>query len=119
MVTTVPAREPVDSLITENAESTFEFPTSASQRSPQENPEASMITGEGDFREASRSWDAKPSGNDASVIAKKKLSDIQNAFVRNYRVASDTTDDFVYDNPWKAIVLAALGGVIVGMLVSR
>jgi ElaB/YqjD/DUF883 family membrane-anchored ribosome-binding protein len=44
---------------------------------------------------------------------------MQDALVRNYRVATDTTDDFVHDNPWKAIIMAALGGVIVGMLVSR
>ncbi|WP_409017619.1 YqjD family protein [Caballeronia sp. LZ008] len=50
---------------------------------------------------------------------KDKLSDTQDAFVRKYRNAADTTDDFVRENPWKAIVVAALGGVIVGMLVSR
>jgi len=44
---------------------------------------------------------------------------MQDALVRNYRVVTDTTDDFVHDNPWKAITMAALGGVIVGMLISR
>ncbi|WP_268760648.1 DUF883 family protein [Caballeronia cordobensis] len=44
---------------------------------------------------------------------------MKDAMVKHYRAASDTTDDFVHDNPWKAIVLAGLGGLIVGMLVSR
>ncbi|WP_087039612.1 DUF883 family protein [Caballeronia arvi] len=36
-----------------------------------------------------------------------------------YRAASETTDDFVHDNPWKAIALAAVAGLVIGMLASR
>ncbi|WP_404987387.1 YqjD family protein [Caballeronia sp. LZ043] len=50
---------------------------------------------------------------------KNRLSDVQDTVVQKYRLATETTDDFVHDNPWKAIVTAALGGVIIGMLVSR
>lgn len=36
-----------------------------------------------------------------------------------YRRASESTDDFVHDNPWESIALAAVGGLIVGLLAAR
>ncbi|OTP78463.1 hypothetical protein PAMC26577_04690 [Caballeronia sordidicola] len=47
------------------------------------------------------------------------LGDAQEVLQRNYRAASDSADDFVHENPWKAITLAAVGGIIVGMLIIR
>ncbi len=47
------------------------------------------------------------------------LSDAQAVVQRNYRVASDTADDFVHDNPWQAITMAAFNGLVVGMLINR
>jgi len=44
---------------------------------------------------------------------------VQDAISQKYRIASNTTDDFMHENPWKAITMAALAGVVVGMLVSR
>lgn len=113
--------EPVNSLITEKADKPYEFPTSANHDSAGKETKPSGTTGEreGDFREASQSWDSKSSGGDAGASAKDKLANMRDAFTKNYRVVSDTTDDFVHDNPWKAIVMAGLGGLIVGMLVSR
>ncbi|SAL86751.1 membrane protein [Caballeronia arvi] len=111
--------EPVNSLVTEKADKAYEFPTSTNSDSPQAETKPPSTAGESDFREASQSWDAKSSGGDARASAKAKLADMRGALVKNYRAASDTTDDFVHDNPWKAIVLAGLGGLIVGMLVSR
>ncbi|CAL8481536.1 YqjD family protein [Caballeronia sp. S22] len=111
--------EPVSSLVTEKADKTYEFPTSANHGASEADTKPSATAGEGDFREASQSWDAKPSGGDARASAKEKLADMKGALVKNYRSASDTTDDFVHDNPWKAIVMAGLAGLIVGMLISR
>jgi ElaB/YqjD/DUF883 family membrane-anchored ribosome-binding protein len=51
--------------------------------------------------------------------ARVALTDAQYALSRRYRRASDSTDDFVHDNPWKSIALAAIGGFIVGLLASR
>jgi ElaB/YqjD/DUF883 family membrane-anchored ribosome-binding protein len=56
---------------------------------------------------------------DLRSIAKNKFSDVQDAITKKYRVAADTTDDFVHENPWKAITMAALAGLVVGMLASR
>jgi ElaB/YqjD/DUF883 family membrane-anchored ribosome-binding protein len=55
----------------------------------------------------------------ATRRARVALSDAQYALSRRYRRASDSTDDFVHDNPWKSIAMAAIGGLIVGLLASR
>jgi ElaB/YqjD/DUF883 family membrane-anchored ribosome-binding protein len=112
-------RELVNSLVTERADKTYEFPTSANLGASEADTAPSATAGEGDFREASQSWDAKSSGSEARISAKETVADMKSVVVKNYRAASDTTDDFVHDNPWKAIVMAGLGGLIVGMLVSR
>jgi ElaB protein len=48
-----------------------------------------------------------------------KLADARNVVQDRYRAVSESTDDFAHDSPWKAIALAALAGVIVGMLAAR
>jgi ElaB/YqjD/DUF883 family membrane-anchored ribosome-binding protein len=113
--------EPVNSLVTEKADKTYEFPTSANQSASEADTKPSAAASEGDFREASRSWDHKSSDSDseARAGAKEKLADTEGASVKNYSAASDTTDDFVHDNPWKATIMAGLAGLVVGMLISR
>ncbi len=114
--------QPVDALKTEKAGNAYEFPTSESV-SASNGDDGSSANGEGHtFRESSRSWDAScnaSSSADLRSIAKNKFSDVQDAITKKYRVAADTTDDFVHENPWKAITMAALAGLVVGMLASR
>jgi len=113
--------DPVDALKTVRAGSTYEFPTSTSMASGQDS-EPSAKSGDHSFREASQSWDASNSDSSPSdwrATAKNRFADVQDAMGRKYRVAADTTDDFVHENPWKAITMAALAGVVVGMLASR
>jgi ElaB protein len=38
---------------------------------------------------------------------------------QNYRAVSESVDDFVHESPWKAITVAALGGIVIGMLAAR
>ncbi|TCG03489.1 hypothetical protein BZM27_48075 [Paraburkholderia steynii] len=52
-------------------------------------------------------------------IARGAFTDARDAVVSGYRTASDATDDFVHESPWKSIAFAVLGGVIVGMLAAR
>lgn len=63
--------------------------------------------------------DSRLSASRAASRAKDALSGAQEALSTRYRRASESTDDFVHDNPWKAIALAAVGGLIVGLLASR
>jgi ElaB protein len=60
------------------------------------------------------------SGVGAKVASiREKLSDARNVVQDRYRAVSESTDDFAHESPWKAIALAALAGVIVGMLAAR
>jgi ElaB/YqjD/DUF883 family membrane-anchored ribosome-binding protein len=73
-------------------------------------------TSAGDAEDAQASHGGKPY---RLTVVKGKLSDAQEALRQQYRIASDTTDDFVHENPWKAVAFAALTGIIVGMLAAR
>ncbi|GAB5098026.1 MULTISPECIES: DUF883 domain-containing protein [unclassified Caballeronia] len=114
-------KKSVNSLVTERNGSAYPFPA-GEEDAPPPRSESSAVGSEGSFRDASQSWDADantPPSAAEGVRTKKKLSDVQDALGKRYRVANETTDDFVHDSPWKAIVMAALGGVVIGMLISR
>jgi ElaB/YqjD/DUF883 family membrane-anchored ribosome-binding protein len=103
-------------------------PASGAAEKPDASKNLDSKTTQGDFAHASQSWDApdtsssNASASDREASAKqvrKVLGDAQEVLQRNYRAASDSADDFVHENPWKAITLAAVGGIILGMLISR
>ncbi|KND58692.1 hypothetical protein BVER_03176c [Candidatus Burkholderia verschuerenii] len=50
--------------------------------------------------------------------ARRSLSHAHDAMSSRYRRVSDNTDDYVHDNPWKSIAFAAVGGLLIGLLVS-
>ena len=50
---------------------------------------------------------------------REALYDTQDALMLRGRQAVRATDDYVHDNPWQAIGLAGLTGLLVGMLISR
>jgi ElaB/YqjD/DUF883 family membrane-anchored ribosome-binding protein len=76
-------------------------------------PAAAASAGQGS------SYHPDPSASKAVRRARRALSDAQDAMTTRYRRVSDGTDDYVHDNPWKSIALAAVGGLLVGLLVSR
>jgi len=47
------------------------------------------------------------------------LYDTQDALLAKGRQAARATDDYVHDNPWQAIGVVGLTGLLVGMLISR
>lgn len=51
--------------------------------------------------------------------AKGDLSHLQSAAVDQARQAARVTDDFVHDQPWTAVGVAAGIGVLVGLLIAR
>ncbi len=51
--------------------------------------------------------------------AKERLSVAEAAVVDRTKKAARVTDEYVHENPWKAIGIAASVGVIVGMLIAR
>lgn len=51
--------------------------------------------------------------------AADKAQDLQDAVVERGKAAAQVTDDYVHDNPWKAIGIAAAAGFAIGLLVNR
>jgi ElaB/YqjD/DUF883 family membrane-anchored ribosome-binding protein len=50
---------------------------------------------------------------------REALYDTQDALVDKGRKAARVTDDYVHDNPWQAIGMAGVAGLLVGMLICR
>jgi ElaB/YqjD/DUF883 family membrane-anchored ribosome-binding protein len=50
---------------------------------------------------------------------KYKLEDIQRLLSQKGKEAADATDQFVRENPWAALGIAAAVGCVVGLLISR
>jgi len=53
------------------------------------------------------------------VAAKEHLNEAELAMIEKTKYAAKATDEYVHDNPWTAIGVAASVGVIVGMLIGR
>lgn len=51
--------------------------------------------------------------------AKIDLIQLQDAAVAKVKAAGHATDEFVHENPWKSIGIAAGIGLVVGLLVGR
>ncbi len=52
-------------------------------------------------------------------IVKERLIEAEEAVLLHTKQAMKATDQYVSDNPWKAISITACAGVIVGMLIAR
>lgn len=50
---------------------------------------------------------------------KYKLSDIQRLLTKKSKEAATATDEFVRENPWAALGVAAAVGCVLGLLISR
>ena len=53
------------------------------------------------------------------ATAKARLAAAEDAVVAKTRQAANATDEYVHENPWKAVGIAAGAGLIIGMLISR
>jgi ElaB/YqjD/DUF883 family membrane-anchored ribosome-binding protein len=51
--------------------------------------------------------------------AKVRLADTREVVVDKTKEAAKATDEYVHDNPWRAVGIAAGVGLIVGMLIGR
>lgn len=52
-------------------------------------------------------------------VAKERLVDAEEAMIERTQQAVEDTDRYVHDNPWQAVGISAVVGVIVGILISR
>ena len=53
------------------------------------------------------------------LAAKLRLQELQGDAVDGAKAAARVTDDYVHDNPWQAIGVAAAVGFLVGLLMNR
>ncbi|MBS4095893.1 MAG: DUF883 domain-containing protein [Sulfuricella sp.] len=51
--------------------------------------------------------------------AKAKLAALEEVVAQRAKQAADATDQYVRENPWKAVGVAAGVGVLLGMLIGR
>lgn len=56
---------------------------------------------------------------DHLVSARASLADAQAAMVNKAKQVGHATDDYVHDNPWRSVGIAAGIGLLVGLLIGR
>jgi ElaB/YqjD/DUF883 family membrane-anchored ribosome-binding protein len=63
--------------------------------------------------------DIRAKTQDRLAAAKIKLAEAEAAVVDKARQAGRVADDYVHDNPWRSVGVAAGFGFIVGLLIGR
>ena len=53
------------------------------------------------------------------AVAKSKMADAQEILVTKSKAAAKVTDEYVHENPWKAIGVSAGVGLVIGLLIGR
>jgi len=53
------------------------------------------------------------------ATAKVKLSEAELALLEKSKLAAKATDEYVRENPWQAVGVAAVAGLVLGVLISR
>lgn len=53
------------------------------------------------------------------VEAKAQLARAEAAIIDKTKQAARATDEFVHDNPWKAVGISACVGLVIGVLIAR
>lgn len=56
---------------------------------------------------------------DSLQRAKVKLAEVEDVLLDKSKQAARVADEYVQDNPWRAVGIAAGIGVIIGLLISR
>jgi ElaB/YqjD/DUF883 family membrane-anchored ribosome-binding protein len=56
---------------------------------------------------------------DRIAVLKTKLADAEMALVEKAKQVGHATDDYVHENPWRSVGVAAGIGFIVGLLIGR
>jgi len=62
---------------------------------------------------------ARAKAGESLQVAKGRLADAQASVVDKVKVAATSTDDYVHENPWQAVGVAAAVGLVLGALISR
>ena len=76
------------------------------------------------FREATsvtgvRADELRSRGQALLDAAMVKAQEVQAAALETGKEIAQTTDDYVHENPWKAVAIAAGAGLVLGVLIAR
>lgn len=63
--------------------------------------------------------DLRSKAENSLAIAKSKMADAQESLIEKSQIAAKVTDEYVHENPWKAIGVSAAVGLVIGLLISR
>jgi ElaB/YqjD/DUF883 family membrane-anchored ribosome-binding protein len=53
------------------------------------------------------------------ATAKVKLSEAERVALEKAKVAAKAADEYVNENPWRAVGIAAVAGLVLGVLIAR
>lgn len=62
---------------------------------------------------------ARARAEESLRAAKVRLAEARASVVEKVKIAAKTTDDYVHENPWQAVGIAAAFGLVLGALISR
>jgi ElaB/YqjD/DUF883 family membrane-anchored ribosome-binding protein len=62
---------------------------------------------------------AREKVQDSLDRAKSKLGDVEDVVIDTGKQAARAADEYVHDNPWQAVGIAAAIGLVIGLLISR
>lgn len=65
-----------------------------------------------------RAGDLRGSVEQSLAMAKERLRQLQQAATEKAQAAVQTTDDYVHDNPWQAVGIAAGIGAVLGVVIG-
>ena len=66
-----------------------------------------------------KTQEVPPPAEDSSRQAKARLSSLEDEALRRAREVADATDEYVRENPWQSVGIAAGVGLLVGLLLAR
>ena len=53
------------------------------------------------------------------AVAKVKMTEAEQAALVKAKAAAEATDNYVHENPWQAVGIAAGVGLVIGLLIGR
>jgi ElaB protein len=99
-------------------------PTTAATGSSPTSPSPASSAGSSQHDKGSSAESGGGAGERANVAGtlsdlKDRVASAQQVVKTKYRLVSESTDDYVHESPWKAVTMALIGGLIIGMLARR
>lgn len=62
---------------------------------------------------------ARTKATESLNTAKEKMAEAQTALSARTRIAADVTEEYVRVHPWEAVGIAAITGLLAGLLIAR